>query len=154
MARSDAVAPKAQIPNPALEPLAFLIGDWRTAGTHPGVPGKTLIGRTSFRWHEGGAFLIMRNEVDEPGFPDGVAIFGSDGAGGFTMIYFDERGVSRVFEVEAGEGTVTWHREDPKLAQSATVTAGERSDSLVGKGRMSVNGGEWGDDLSQEFERE
>ena len=154
MARSDAVAPKAQIPNSALEPLAFLIGDWRTMGTHPVVPGKRLTGRTTFHWHEGGAFLIMRNEVDEPGFPDGVAIFGSDGGGGFRMIYFDERGVSRVFEVEAGEGTVTWHRADPQLAQSVTVTANERGDRLVSKGRMSENGGLWKDDLSQEFERE
>ena len=59
------------------------------------MPDKKLEGRTSFAWHEDGAFLIMRGEVDEPRFPDGVAIIGSDdGAGIFAMIYFDERGVS------------------------------------------------------------
>ena len=30
---------EAQRPNPALEPLAPLLGDWRTTGSHPLVPG-------------------------------------------------------------------------------------------------------------------
>lgn len=87
----------ALAPNPALKPFEFLIGDWRTRGTHPMVPGKELLGRTSFAWHEGSAFfLIMRSEVHEPDFPDSVAIIGSDDTSGrFVMIYIDERGVSR-----------------------------------------------------------
>ena len=105
------VGAKALIPNPALRPLQFLIGEWRTTGTHPMVPGKELPGRTSFAWHEGGAFLIMRQQVDESDFPDGVAIIGSDDAAGtFSMTYFDERGTSRLMEVTVRSGTVTWRR--------------------------------------------
>jgi hypothetical protein len=142
------------MPNPALKPLAFLIGEWRTTGSHPQVPGQTLNGRTSFAWHEGGAFLIMRGEVDAPHFPDGAAIFASDNSsGGFAMSYFDERGVSRLFEVEVGDHTVTWRRDDPELAQSVTITVGD-DDTLISKGRMSQHGGPWGDDLSQVFTRE
>ena len=90
------LAHKAQIANPALKPLDFLIGEWRTSGSHPDRAGRVLDGRTSFQWHEGGAFLMMRTQIDEPGFPDGLAIIGSDNvAGTFTMTYFDERGVSR-----------------------------------------------------------
>jgi hypothetical protein len=55
--------------------------------------------------------------------------------------------------VEAGAGKVTWHRDDPKLAQSLTITA-EGADRLVSKGRMLQDGGPWSDDLSQTFERE
>ena len=144
----------ARIPNPALAPRAFVVGEWRTSGTHPLVPGETLAGRTSFAWHEGGAFLVMRSEVDHPSFPSGIAIFGSDGdAGTFAMIYFDERGVSRIEDVAVAEGKVTWSRDDPHFAQSSTIVA-EGPDRLVSTGRMSRDGGPWTDDLSQVFLRE
>src|SRR4051794_41290445 len=96
---------EAQRPNPALEPLAPLLGDWRTTGTHPLVPGTTFHGRTSFTGHEGGAFVLMRSEIDEPGIPSGVAVIGSgDAAGPVTMSYFDERGISPRDTVEGGDG--------------------------------------------------
>jgi hypothetical protein len=143
----------ALIPNPALRPLQFLVGEWQTAGTHPMVPEETLLGRASFSWHEGGAFLIMRSQVDHPQFPDGVAIIGSDGASGkLAMIYFDERGVSRILAVTLGERSITWRHEDPEFAQSLTIAA--EGDRLVSTGRMAKAGGEWENDLSQVFTRE
>jgi hypothetical protein len=154
MSQSSALGAAARIPNPALAPLAFLIGEWRTVGSHPQVPGKTLDGRTSFAWHEAGAFLIMRSEVDEPQFPSGMAIVGSDDtAGSFAMTYFDERGVSRIFQVTVGDGTVSWRRDDPDFAQSVTITAEAGGDKLVSRGRMSKERGPWVDDLSQVFIR-
>src|SRR6478672_13279471 len=95
---------EAAKPNPALEPLEILVGDWNTTGTHPLVPGTTFHGRTSFEWMEGGAFLIMHSQIDEPEIPSGIAIFGTDDvSGACTMLYFDERGVSRRYEVTFGE---------------------------------------------------
>jgi len=62
-------------------------------GNAPAPPGQALGGATPFAWHQGGAFLIKRRQVDEPGFPNGVAIIGSDDtAGKFIMTYFDDRG--------------------------------------------------------------
>ncbi|HEX8622539.1 MAG TPA: hypothetical protein VF718_11260 [Allosphingosinicella sp.] len=153
MSQSNPFGAKALIPNPVLEPCGFLVGEWRTAGTHPLAPSETLHGQTSFAWHEGGAFLIMRSQVDRPEFPDGVAIIGTDGASGkLAMIYFDERGVSRILDVVVGDRSVTWRHDDPEFAQTMTIAAeGER---LVGKGRMSRKGGEWEDDLAQVFTRE
>jgi hypothetical protein len=84
---------EAAISNPALKPLSFLVGEWRTEGSHPKFPGKTLHGRTSFGWSDGGAFLVMRSEIDEPGIPSGIAIFGTDDdAKECSMLYFDEPG--------------------------------------------------------------
>src|SRR3954452_14896241 len=73
---------EAQRLNPALTPRAPLLGDWRTTGTHPLVPGTTFHGRTSFSWHKGGAFVVMRSEIDEPEIPSAVAVIGSDDAAG------------------------------------------------------------------------
>jgi hypothetical protein len=151
---ADIIGAKAQIVNPALKPLEFLLGEWRTTGTHPAMPDKVLNGRASFRWHEGGAFLIMRTQVNEPEFPDGLAIIGSDDiAGTFTMTYFDERGISRIYAVTVGDRTVEWRRDDRALAQSMTITAKDDG-TLMSKGRMSQDGGVWSDDLSQVFHRE
>lgn len=149
---SDIIGARAAIPNPSLAPLAFLIGTWRTGVSHPMFPGETFDGSVRFEWHHGGAFLIMRSDVDHPKFPDGLAIFGSDDAAGrISMIYFDERGTSRIYEVTAGDRTITWRREDPEFAQIMTISASGAG--LVAKGRMSIDGGEWTDDLSQTCER-
>lgn len=94
----------------------------------------------------------MRNEVDEPGFPDGVAIIGSDdGAQSLMMSYFDQRGVSRMYRVAIADGMISWWRDDPKIAQRVTITA-QPDGSLVSVGRISENGGPWGNDLSQVFQ--
>jgi len=91
---------EASIPNPALEPFRVLIGNWNTTGTHALIPDTILHGRTSFEWLEGGAFLVMRSEIDEPGIPSDIAIIGSDDSTKeYFMLYFDERGVSRKYGV-------------------------------------------------------
>lgn len=147
------IGAKALIPNPRLAPLAFLLGEWTTIGSHPMLPGPPLEGQTTFAWSDGGAFMVMHSHVDHPQVPDGVAYLGSDDrAGTFTMIYFDEREVSRIYEVEVGEGSVTWSRDDPELAQSMTLTA-QPGGTIASRGRMSQNGGKWRDDLSQTFNR-
>jgi hypothetical protein len=153
MNQTDPIGIEAQIANPALQPLSFLIGTWQTSGQHPMVPGVELIGRAAFTWHEGGAFLIMHTDMEDPRFPSGVAIIGSDDvAATFSMIYFDQRKISRMMNVEPGNGTVTWRRNTPELSQSMTITA-DGADRLIGIGRMSQDGGPWGDDLYQVFVR-
>jgi hypothetical protein len=145
---------RARRPNPALAPLAPLLGEWRTTGTHPLLPGTTFHGRTSFAWHEGGAFVLMRSEIDEPEVPDGMALIGSDDAAGtFTMIYFDERGVSRRYTVEMGDGEVSWHRDEAGFAQRMVLTVAGDGHRLEGRGTMSREGGAWEDDLQLTYER-
>jgi hypothetical protein len=148
------IGPEAQRPNPALEALAPLLGYWRTTGRHPLVPGTTFHGRTSFTRHEGGAFVMMRSEIDEPGVPSGVAVIGSDDAAGtFTMLYFDERDISRRYTVEVGDGEVSWHRDEAGFAQRMVLTVAGDGSRLEAQGTMSREGGPWEDDLQLTYER-
>lgn len=145
---------KAAIPNPALEPFAVLIGDWRSEGTHPLVPGVTLHGHSTFKWIEGGAFLVCYSEVDYEGFPAGIAIFGSDDATGeFFMSYFDERQVSRKYEVSVKGGVITWWRNAPGFSQRYSWAITDNGNTLIGKGELSKDGVTWEKDLELTYTR-
>ena len=145
---------KALIPNPALKPLEVLIGDWQTTGSHPYLPNTTLLGRVSFEWLEGGAFLIMRSEIDNPKFPDGVEIFGSDDAAKeFFMLHFDERGTSRKYNVLMTGNQLKWWRDEPSFSQRVTITIEDDGNKMVSKGEMSRDGAAWEDDLSLTYVR-
>jgi hypothetical protein len=150
---ADTIGAKARKPNPALEPFQVIVGEWQTTGKHPYFPDTELHGRVVFEWIKGGAFLLMRSEVDHPKFPDGIAIFGSDDeAGTYSMIYFDERGVSRHHDVSVSENQIKWWRDDPKFSQRYTLEI--TKDKLVGIGEMSRDGGAWEKDLSLIYTRQ
>ena len=145
---------EASIPNPALAPFRALIGTWDTTGTHPGIPDTILHGRTSFEWLEGGAFLLMRSEIDEPGVPSGIAVFGSDNSTGeFFMLYFDERGVSRKYEVSLHENLWKWWRYEPGFSQRYEGMIADDGNTIIGKGELSRDGSTWEKDLDLTYQR-
>ena len=145
---------KAQIPNPALKQFSRLVGEWKTTGTHPLVPGKILSGQSSFNWIEGGAFLMWHSEIDEPGFPAGIAIFGSDDVTGeFFMLYFDERKVSRKYDVSFEDNVLKWWRNVPGFSQRYSWTFTDDDNTITGKGELNKDGTNWERDLEQTFTR-
>ena len=145
---------EASIPNPALEPFRVLIGNWNTTGTHALIPDTILHGRTSFEWLEGGAFLVMRSEIDEPGIPSGIAIIGSDDSTKeYFMLYFDERGVSRKYEVSLGDNIWKWWRNAPGFFQRYQGITAEDGNTIIGKGELSKDGSTWEKDLDLTYKR-
>jgi hypothetical protein len=151
---SRRLAPEATKPNPKIQSLQQLIGTWSTTGHHPMVPGTTFHGRTSFEWIEGGAFLMMRSEIDEPEIPSGMAIIGSDDSSDvMTMIYFDERGVSRIYELTAEGNVVRWWRNSPEISQRCAVTVSEDGKTMQTKAEFSKDHGPWGQDLELTYTR-
>ena len=145
---------KAAIPNPALQPFSVLVGEWTASGTHPLVPNTTLHGHSSFKWIEGGAFLLWYSEIDQEGFPTGMAIFGSDDATGeYFMMYFDERKVSRKYEVSFQDNILKWWRNTPGFSQRYTWTIIDDGNTIIGKGQLSKDGITWEKDLDVTFTR-
>lgn len=150
----DDIGSEAHVPNPALGGLAFLVGTWRTEGTHPDVPGTIFHGRTVFQWSHGGAFLIMRSEIDEPEVPSGIAIFGSDAAAGpWSMLYFDERGVSRRYAVTVGAHLIRCVLDDPEFSQTTEYVSAPDGTMLTSRGRFRERGGAWREDLTLTYRR-
>jgi hypothetical protein len=148
------LASEAMIPNPRLAPFAPLIGVWATVGQHSMIPGVTLHGRTSFEWHEGGGFVCVRSEIEEPRIPSAIALIGSDDEGGtLTMLYFDERRVTRRFEVAINDGVVRWWRTAPGFSQRFVLTPGAGGDTLHGVSGLSRDDRSWEQDLELTYTR-
>ena len=144
----------AEKPNPKLQPLRVLVGTWTTVGTHPLVPGKTFHGSVSFSWIHGGAFLLMRSQIDEPEIPTAVAVFGTDDASGScSMLYFDERGVSRRYEVRLDGNEWRWWRDAPDFSQRFVGSISSDGRTIVGRGEFSRDGGPWEPDLALTYSR-
>ena len=140
---------EASIPNPALSSWRVVLGEWATVGSHPYMPGITLHGRTVFEWLEAGAFLMMRSEIDEPGIPSGIAVIGTDDAKSeWSMLYFDERGVSRRYEASLQGNVLKWWRDDPGLSQRFSCTIVDGGRTMIGKGELSKDGAPWEPDLA------
>ena len=140
--------------NSKLQPLSVLVGNWVTTGTHPQVPGKTFHGSTSFEWIEGGAFLVMRSQIDELEIPSGIAIFGTDDTTGeCSMLYFDEREVSRRYEVSLANNVWKWWRNVPGFSQRFSGTISPDGRTIVARGELSRDGKNWEGDLALTYTR-
>ena len=145
---------EAAIPNPALNPLKTLIGEWKTVGTHPYIPDTVFHGHTSFEWIEGGSFLIMHSEIDEPEIPSGIAIFGSDNSTReYFMLYFDERKVSRKYQISFQDDIVKWWRDAQDFSQRFTLTFADNGNTIISKGEMCKDGKNWEKDLELTYTR-
>jgi hypothetical protein len=140
--------------NPALAPLARAVGTWTVTGSHPYFPGRRLRGKVTFERIEGGAFLRMHSKMEDPEFPEGVAIFGTDGDDETcTMLYFDERGVARKYDIAFHPNGFTWSRDSPKFAQRFRVTIANDGRTMDSQGTMKKDGGTWEPDLCLSYAR-
>jgi hypothetical protein len=149
---TDVIGSKAIKRNPALKLFELLVGEWQIVGSHPYIPDMELHGRATFEWIEGGAFLMLRLEIDHPKIPDGVEIFGSDDeAGAYFMLHFDERGISRKYDVSITKNQLKWWRDSSDFSQRFTMDI--QKDRLVSYGEMSRDGGEWEKDLSLTYKK-
>ncbi len=144
---------EAAIRNPHLQPFSILIGEWETVGKHRLLP-EPLHGRTAFEWIEGGAFLKMSSEIDEPKVPSAISIIGSDDhEETFFMLYFDERGVSRKFETTLKNNVWTQWRTAPHFSQRFTATIVDNGDTIISVAELCEDDVTWMRDLEMTYKR-
>ncbi len=140
-------------PNPALKDLEILVGEWDTAGFHPGIP-YPVRGHSSFGWLEGGAIFFWRSSYERDLPPSGIAFVGRDDAGAnYCMLYYDQRGISRVYQMSL-EGKI-WRlwRDSPGFFQRMTGTFSDDLNSVSVHGEKSSDGSNWEQDLDLTYTR-
>jgi hypothetical protein len=139
--------------------LAILAGEWTTEMTHRLLPGTVLSGRSTFELLEGGKFLLQRETVDHPEFPDSsVALIGGAGEDDLRMHYFDSRGVVRILEARIDGPVWTFTRTKPDFSpldfsQRLTWTLSEDGQTMSGLGEMSEDGETWQEDIHITYRR-
>ena len=69
------------------------------------------------------------------------------------MLYFDERGVSRKYDVTMTGNQLKWWRDEPSFSQRFTIAIQDGGNNMVGVGEMSREGATWEKDLALTFVR-
>jgi hypothetical protein len=137
--------------NPALDELAPFIGEWNIEITNMSFdPNSSAIvrGRASFDWLEGGAFLIQHSEITHPDFPISTAVMGPDDeAEIYRMLYYDSRGVSRIYRMTFSGGIWTIWRDFPGFHQRFHGTFGEDGKVISAYWEKSTDGSNWEKDF-------
>jgi hypothetical protein len=143
----------------APEPLAVLAGEWTTEMKHRLLPNTVLRGRSTFELLEGGKFLLQRERVDHPEFPDSsLALIGGAEDHDPRMHYFDSRGVVRIFDGTIDGRVWTFSRTKPDFSpldfsQRLTWTLSEDGQTIIGLGEMSEDAETWQDDIHVTYRR-
>lgn len=140
--------------NAALERLHQLEGRWtvRLSDAWFLEPRDTVMhGWATVEWL-GDAFLVLRSEVD--GTPTWDMVIGrSDAQERYILMYHDDRGVGRVFDMTFENGRWEFSRTDPDFSQRfvADVTDGR----ISGRAEASEDGGvTWRKDFDLDFARD
>jgi hypothetical protein len=123
--------------------LEHLVGEWEMES--PQFPGGR--GRTVFEWLDGRAYLVQRSSVPEPA-PTSTWIIGSDEAAeSYTALYYDSRGVSRVYRMSFSEGVWRVWRDAPGFFQRFTGTFSTDNRTITGRWALSDDGSQWAHDF-------
>ena len=143
--------------NPALERLGIFVGEWDLEITamsfHPD-PSAAVRGHISFDRVEGGAFLIQHSEVLATEFPRSVAILAPDDAAEtYGMLYFDSRGVSRIYRMTFSGGIWTIWRDFPGFSQRFHGTFSEDHNVITARWEKSSAGSNWEHDFDLTYTR-
>ncbi len=136
--------------------LDVLIGEWKLTMTDAWFLESREVeihGSAKFEWMGSNrdAFLVMTSELGGEAAWDWV-IGRSDSHEKFVMVYHDERGVCRVFDMTFGEGEWSMLREDPDFHQRIVATV--EPDRITASADASEDRGvTWRKDLALIFER-
>ena len=154
MLNKNAEQPRSPELNPTLKNLDILVGEWELLGTWPQDTSAVLRGHASIQWVEGGAFLLYQWQIDQPEFPNATAMIGPDDvAGTYSMLYFDSRGVSRIYEMSFNEGIWKLWRNWPGFSQRFTGRFSEGQNRIMSQWEKSTNGLEWEHDFDLVYKR-
>jgi hypothetical protein len=133
--------------NPALEALTPFIGEWNIEITNMSFdpnPPAVVRGHSSFDWLEGGAFLIQHSEISASEWPRSLEIIGPDeDAETYRMLYYDSRGVSRIYRMSLSGGIWTLWRDFPEFSQRFHGTFNEDGRIITAYWEKSSEGSNW-----------
>jgi hypothetical protein len=141
-------------PTRSLKQFDVLIGEWTTVGTHP-MLSAAVHGHSSFEWLREGALLVWHFDWEQgKEIPSAFSIIGHDDAvEACSMLYTDERGVARIYQMTLAGGVWKMWRESAGFSQRMTGTFSDDGNTITVQGEMSRDGSTWEGDLNVTYTR-
>lgn len=142
-------------PTSSLKEFEILIGEWTMVGTHPAFPSAAH-GQSSFEWLREGSLLLWRFNWERPGPPSALSVIGHDDAdstGICSILYADERGVARIYQMRLDGGMWMMWRDSPGFSQRLTGTFSADGNTISVHGELSRDGAQWEQDLDVTYTR-
>ena len=146
-----------ELSNPALHEIAFLVGEWDlTLSNAAFLPGEDeqVVGHVEITPIESGMLLAIR-QLGEAGVPPLASwVIGRDGSGApYTVLYTDNRGVSRVYEMSFVDGKWAIWRDDPEFSQRFNAVVSADSRTVEGGWEKRHSDGGWEHDFDVRYVR-
>ncbi len=141
-------------PTHSLKQFDILLGAWTMVGIHPYLPAA-VYGHSSFEWLREGALLVWHFDWEPgQGIPSALSIIGHDDAvDPCSMLYTDERGVARIYQMSLVGGVWKMWRESPDFSRRMMGTFSEDGETITWQGEMSRDGSTWEPDLRVTYTR-
>jgi hypothetical protein len=148
---------KPQKQNPALEHLEVLAGDWDmelSGASFLPNPSDTVTGHVSFEWRERGAFLVMSMGNKPSSTPDAIWLIGRDeSTPNYTVLYYDSRKVSRVYEMSFSDDTWRMWRNSSGFSQRFEGKLSKNGNTITAYWEKSLDGKKWEHDFNVTYTR-
>jgi hypothetical protein len=143
--------------NPSLKQLEGWAGDWEMELSNASFlprPSDTVKGPVSFEWVQDGAFLLMR-QGDKPPSPPAARwlISRDDSAPDYTVLYYDARGVSRVYHMSFEDGVWRIWRSAPGFSQRFEGRFSDDGNTMTAAWEKSFDGTQWEHDFNVTYRR-
>jgi hypothetical protein len=146
-------------PEPEVQPAGslrqfdILVGEWNMIGTHPAFP-SSVPGHSSFEWLVERAILTWHFDWERPGPPNATSVIGrDDSVETCSMLYSDERGVARIYQMSLEGGVWKMWRNSPGFSQRITGTFSKDGNTITCHGELSRDGTNWEQDLDVMYKR-
>lgn len=147
---TQAKTPPSQ-PNPALKFLDVLVGDWQMELSNAAFlpnPSGTATGLVSFEWLQDGAFLMMRMGDKPSAAPDATWLIGRDDSTPiYTVLYYDSRSVSRIYQMTFSDGVWKMWRDAPGFCQRFEGKVSADGQTITARWEKSPDGTSWQHDF-------
>jgi hypothetical protein len=117
-------------------------------------PEATISGVASLEWLDD-ALIVMRSAFDG-GPPRSTSVIGrNESSDTYSMLYYDVRGVSRIYAMGFDAGVWTLSRQDPDFHQRFTGRLSEDGSTISAAWELSDDGGSrWQHDFDLSYERD
>ncbi|MCI0714072.1 MAG: hypothetical protein L0154_28205 [Chloroflexi bacterium] len=140
-------------PTRSLNQFRILIGEWDMVGTHP-LFTSPVPGHSSFEWLREDGLLVWHFNWEPGGPPNAISVIGHDDTvDTCTMLYSDERGVARIYQMTLEDGVWKMWRDSPDFSQRMTSTFSSDNNTIVTHGELSRDGMHWEQDLNVTYTR-